>query len=92
MENNRSKQLFSILLLIFTCLILTKSQEDMYASILKEGKKTQDVGVGVGVTNQEKKFENIPIAPKVELRFSCDPDIKINTVRQDVMNSSNYIK
>ena len=38
--------------------------------------------------------ENIttPTSPQVVGRFWCDPDIKLNTIRQDVMTNKNYNK
>lgn len=38
------------------------------------------------------KFESKAISPSVIGRFSCDSNIKLNTVRQEVMNNNNYRK
>jgi hypothetical protein len=40
----------------------------------------------------QPKFDKDPIAPAVIGRFFCDPDIKLNSVRDEVMRTTNYNK
>jgi hypothetical protein len=62
-----------------------------YEALLREAKQQYKPQPSQQAT-EEKKFDKNPISPMVIGRFWCDPEIKVNTVRQEVMTNTNYIK
>jgi hypothetical protein len=45
------------------------------------------------IAEEDKEIYNRPpVTPHQIPRFFCDPDVKVNTVRQDVMTNLNYNK
>jgi hypothetical protein len=43
-------------------------------------------------TKKSQKFDNAPVSPPLMARFFCDPSIKLNSIRQEVMTTSNAHK
>ena len=85
----KSKILF--LFFLSVCII---SQEISYESLKRQGAdyinpssiKDKDLELEIELKNEK------PVAPSLIGKFWCDPSIKLNTVRQDVMTNKNYNK
>ncbi len=82
--------IFISLIILISLPSLTSSQENVYENLVKQHRKQieepREIPSGSPSLNRD------PISPLVVGRFLCDPAIKLNTVRQDVMNSKNYHK
>lgn len=90
--NHKIGIILCILFLNFSCLIVSiNAQKDMYQEILKQAKGIQDEPKEEEA-KVKRNFEKSAISPQVVGRFFCDPEVKVNTVRQDVMTINNYNK
>lgn len=96
------KNLKSILLILIICISSFNSQEENLYEKIKKMAENQNAGVDhtVGSEGQKREiskeerelYSKVPVAPMYNRRFFCDIDIKLNTVKQDVMKNHNYQK
>jgi hypothetical protein len=86
-----SKSKLLLFTIILSSIIFISTQGDnIYKDLLN--KHIRDQKADEQKKRVETKFEKDPIAPRVIPRFTCDPSIKLNTVRQEVMKTSNAHK
>ncbi len=82
----------TLLFLTFSILIhITSSQDNHYQNLLKKHQEDLDSAEKKAM-GMSASLDRDPIAPQVVGRFLCDPGIKLNTVRQEVMTTKNYHK
>lgn len=96
------KNLKSVLLIILICISSFKSQEESIYEKIRQMANNQNTGVDPSVGSDGKKreitkeerelYSKVPVAPMYNRRFFCDIDVKLNTVKQDVMKNHNYQK
>ena len=84
------KKGFFIILLISN--LLYTNQQVSYETLKKQTAQVEDdLDLSLeGEINQ--KTEEKPIFPLLVGGYQCDKDIKLNSVRQDVMTNNNYNK
>lgn len=98
--NKLKSTLIICLLFIITAVISNENDAAAksgmsYDSIIKQAKMDNQIIPEEVVEKNEKLQTKLPInptSPKVIQNFFCDPLIKINSVRQDVMTNRNYSK
>lgn len=96
------KNLKTVLLIILICISSFKSQGDNMYEKLKQMAENQNAGIDPSIGSDGKKreiskedrelYSKVPVAPMFNRRFFCDIDVKLNTVKQDVMKNYNYQK
>jgi len=95
------KSLRAILVLFLICISSFKSQENIYEKIKQMAEKQNepvDHTIGSDGTKREiskedrELYNKTPVSPFFNRRFFCDIDVKVNTVRQDIMKNHNYNK
>jgi hypothetical protein len=79
-----------LIIALFIILQLTL-QQVTYESLKKQAQNIEDEDLTLEHDASEKIEEKI-VSPAVVSGFWCDKDIKLNSVRQDVMNNNNYNK
>lgn len=98
MEHSKFFNKFSLIFII--CLLnlqifCVNVERDIYQDLINEAKglkqppkpEVNEDEVKIG-----KRFEKSAVSPQVVGRFFCDPEVKLNSVRQDVMTINNYSK
>jgi hypothetical protein len=85
------KSLLILSLIFFISIEKTQSQDNYYSNLLNQHKKEIDEQYKKE-PKKEYNFSKEPISPKIIGRFFCDPSIKLNSIRQEVMTSSNAHK
>ena len=94
------KSVKSVFLLILICISSFKSQENIYEKIKQMADNQNNPDVSIGSDGQKRElskedrelYSKVPVAPMLNRRFFCDIDIKLNTVKQDIMKNHNYQK
>ena len=80
-----------IILLILSLCVSVHSQ-NIYEDLLKKHKEDLTGEKPKKAEAEEAVKAKEPVSPMVVGRFFCDPAIKLNSVRQEVMTTSNYNK
>jgi thioredoxin-related protein len=80
-----------IILLILSLCVSVHSQ-NIYEDLLKKHKEELTGEKPKKAEAEEAVKAKEPVSPMVVGRFFCDPAIKLNSVRQEVMTTSNYNK
>ncbi len=98
------KNILLFVLIILLCISIYKSQDDeeenMYLKLKKMAQDQTNPDHSIGsdgkkreISNEDKElYSKVPVFPMMNRKFFCDIDIKLDTVKQDVMKNHNYNK
>jgi len=93
-ENTNNKKItiksIIILFLLINLFNIISTQVNSYQDLIKQVKKKEEANSGKPAAQDKEESE--PISPIVVTKFQCDPSIKLNSVRQEVMKTNNYNK
>ena len=87
-----SQNLLLISFILILSLNLSLEQDDYYSRLINEHKKEMEDQDMQAESKISQKFDKDPISPSILSRYFCDPSIKLNSIRQEVMTSSNAHK